>query len=237
MKATEIKRELIALSDPVKREFLPRFFKAGPGEYGEGDLFLGVTVPKQRMIVKKYRSLPMEEIRALLYDEYHECRLTALLFLVRIFGKSKSEEERKEIYDFYIEHKSRINNWDLVDLSARDIVGGYLWNKPRDLLYRLARTDHLWSQRISIIATCYFIKKKDFTDTFSISDILLNHPHDLIHKAVGWMLREAGKEDMNALLSYLTDHNRYSRMPRTMLRYAIEKFPEPVRIDFLKGHI
>lgn len=237
MTAAEIKKELLDLSDPEKKEFLPYFFKTGSGQYGEGDLFIGVVVPQQRKLVKKYKSLPFPEVEKLLSDPYHECRLTGLLFLVEQFNKTKNEEQRKAIYDFYIAHADRINNWDLVDLSCRDIVGGYLWDKSRDPLYTFARTEHLWLQRISIISTYYFIKRNDFKDTFSISDILTDHPHDLIHKATGWMLREAGKMNQEALHCYLTDNARYRKMPRTMLRYAIEKYPENIRKQFLKGEI
>lgn len=237
MTSSIIKEELFALSDPAKKEFLPYFFKTGKGEYGEGDQFIGVVVPQQRQLVKKYKSLPIDEIEKLLNDDYHECRLTALLFLVEMFNKSKKEEERKKIYDFYIAHADQINNWDLVDLSARDIVGGYLWDKPREPLTRFAKTDHLWLQRISIIATYYFLKRDDYEETFQISLLLLNHPHDLIHKATGWMLREVGKRNYEALYQFLTEENCYQKMPRTMLRYAIEKFEEEVRQNFLKSKI
>lgn len=230
-----IKEELLSLSDPEKKEFLPYFFKTGPGQYGEGDRFIGVVVPQQRLLVKLHKVMELSELELLLNDEYHECRLTALLFLVNMFNKSKEENERKRFYDFYISHVDRINNWDLVDLSARDIVGGYLWDKSREDLYRFAQQDYLWLQRISIVATYYFIKRDDFIDTFNISTMLMNHKHDLIHKAVGWMLREAGKMSPEALDQYLKEDDRYTSMPRTMLRYAIEKYPEYERKAFLQS--
>ena len=237
MNAEIIKEELFKLADPQKKEFLPYFFKTQKGQYGEGDMFIGVVVPAQRALVKKYKEMHVDEISKLLFYDYHECRMTALLFLVNMFNKAKDEKRREEIYDFYIAHADRINNWDLVDLSARDIVGGYLFDKSRAPLYDFAKMQHLWLQRISIIATYYFIKKGDLKDTFAISNLLIDHPHDLIHKATGWMLREAGKHDFEALYSYLLEDSRYNKMPRTMLRYAIEKFPEETRQQFLKGKI
>jgi len=238
MTAKEIKQELFELSDEQKREFLPYFFKTKEGQYGYGDKFIGVIVPKQRALVKKHRTLKLSEIQILLDDEYHECRLTALMFLIENFKKArKLPKEQKNIYDFYIANYQRINNWDLVDLSAPNIVGEYLLDKDYDVLKNYANTDHLWLQRISIIATLAFIRKNRFTPTFEISKILLNHPHDLIHKAVGWMLREVGKRDFDAEYQFLTESNRYKTMPRTMLRYAIEKFPEKLRQDFLQSKI
>lgn len=237
MNAEIIKKELLALSDPEKRAFLPHFFKTGKGGYGEGDKFIGVVVPKQRELIKKYKVLELEEVEKLLTDEYHECRLTALLFLVNMFTKFKDEHARKEIYEFYIAHVDYINNWDLVDLSARDIVGGYLFDKDRNILKKYAKENHLWLQRISIISTYFFIREREFEETFAISDLLINHPHDLIHKATGWMLREVGNRDFNALYQHITQDNRYQKMPRTMLRYTIEKFPEELRKQFLRGEI
>lgn len=235
--ANEIKQALFQLSDPQKKEYLPYFFKTGKGEYGEGDLFIGVVVPLQRQLVKKYKTMALEEIEILLNDAYHECRLTALLFLVNMFNRSKDPRERQQFYDFYIARVDNINNWDLVDLSARDIVGGYLWDKSREPLYKFAREEHLWLQRISIVSTYYFLKREDYRDTLALSDILLHHPHDLIHKAVGWMLREVGKMAPEVLHHYLIEMHRYQKMPRTMLRYAIEKYPEETRQDFLKNRI
>lgn len=235
MNAATIKKELFALSDPQKKEFLPYFFKTGKGQYGEGDQFIGVVVPLQRQLVKKYNTLDFNEIALLLTDPYHECRLTGLLFLVQMFNKSKDLAFRKTIYDFYIAHVDYINNWDLVDLSARDIVGGYLWSQSKEALLEYAKSGHLWLQRISMIATYYFIKKNDFEYTFKVSDILITHSHDLIHKVTGWMLREVGNINHQALEDYLLYEKRYAKMPRTMLRYAIEKFEETERQAFLKG--
>ncbi len=233
--AEAIKNELFTLSDPQKKEFLPYFFKTGKGQYGEGDLFIGVVVPLQRALVKEYKSLSFNEIEKLVQDPYHECRLTGLLFLVQMFNKSKDPEFRKTIFNFYIDHVDYINNWDLVDLSARDIVGGYLWDKPKEVLMSYAKSNHLWLQRISIVSTYYFLKRDDFEYTFKISDLLMGHPHDLIHKATGWMLREVGKRNEQSLTEYLLSHQKYQKMPRTMLRYAIEKYEESERQAFLKG--
>ncbi|MDR0830961.1 MAG: DNA alkylation repair protein [Prevotellaceae bacterium] len=238
MTANEIKNELFVLSDEQKREFLPYFFKTKEGQYGFGDKFIGVVVPKQRALVKKYKTLQLSEIQILLNDEYHECRLTALLFLVENFKNAKKDLAlQKKIYNFYIANYQRINNWDLVDLTAPNIVGEYLLDKNSDELITFAHSENLWLQRISIVATYTFIRQNRFEQTFEIAKILLNHPHDLIHKAVGWMLREAGKRDYDAELEFLLENDRYKTMPRTMLRYAIEKFNEPLRQDFLKGKI
>ena len=238
MTAFQIKQELFALADEQKREFLPYFFKTGEGQYGYGDKFIGVVVPKQRALIKQYKALELTEIEILLNDEYHECRLTALLFLVEMYKKNKNNpEQQKSIYQFYIANFQRINNWDLVDLSAPYILGNYLLDKNYDELLHYAASDHLWTQRIAIISTLEFIRAERFEPTFEISKILLNHSHDLIHKAVGWMLREVGKKDYNAEYQFLTEENRYQKMPRTMLRYAIEKFPENIRQKFLKGKI
>lgn len=237
MTAELLKQELFQIADPQKEAFLPYFFKTGKGQYGEGDKFIGVVVPKQRALVKKYKTLEFKEIDSLLTDEYHECRMLALFFLVEKFKKSKDENERENIYTYYIGKADRINNWDLVDLSAKDIVGAFLWNKSKEPLYKYAQTNHLWLQRISIISTFYFIQHKSYTDTLVIARILLNHPHDLIHKAVGWMLREVGKRDFDILLQFLLEDSRYKVMPRTMLRYSIERFPEVLRQQFLKGLI
>ncbi|MDR3326859.1 MAG: DNA alkylation repair protein [Prevotellaceae bacterium] len=237
--ASQIKRELFALSDEQKREFLPYFFKTKEGQYGYGDKFIGVVVPKQRELVKKYKSLELPEIEILLKDEYHECRLTALLFLVEIFRQTKKDTVlQKSYYDFYISHYQHINNWDLVDLSAPLICGKYLLNETdRDDLQKFAQSDNLWLQRISIISTYTFIKNHQFEDTFEVAKILLHHRHDLIHKATGWMLREVGNRDFESEYNFLTADSRHKTMPRTMLRYSIEKFPEELRQKFLKGNI
>jgi len=231
MTVKEIQRELESFSAPEKKERLPYFFKTGKGQYGEGDKFLGVVVPDTRTIAKKYKAIPFEEIKKLLENEYHECRLCALLILVERFKKARGEE-RKEIVDFYLSHTSRINNWDLVDLSARDIVGEYLLNKDRSDLYKLAESDLLWDQRIAVVATFAFIRRGDLDDIFALSEKLLKHKHDLMHKAIGWMLREAGKKDKDRLCLFL-DHF-HKEMPRTMLRYSIEKFTPEERAHYMK---
>jgi 3-methyladenine DNA glycosylase AlkD len=216
-----------------KAEFLPRFFKCGPGEYGAGDIFLGVVVPEQRKIAKKYSALDLSEIKKLLENKFHEARLTALLILVEQFGKADAKQ-KKAIFNFYLKNTKKINNWDLVDLSAPKIVSAYLLeNKSeRKILYKLAKSKNLWERRIAIIGTYAFIRDKQFEDTFKISELLLADKHDLIHKAVGWMLREAGNRNLGAEEKFLQKH--YRAMPRTMLRYAIEKFPEQKRKIYLK---
>lgn len=237
MKAQEIKSELLSMYNAEKKQILQRFFKTGKGEYGEGDQFLGITVPQIRVIVKREKTLEISEIQMLLSDEYHECRMIALFFLVELYEHAKSEEAKQDLYRFYIQHVDYINNWDFVDLTAYKIVGAYLWDKDRSDLYSFAKQNHLWLQRISIVSTYYFIREKDFSTTFDVANLLINHKHDLIHKAVGWMLREVGKRDYRSEYIYLTENKRYKIMPRTMLRYAIEKFPEDIRQEFLKGKI
>lgn len=227
----EIRKELEAYIDPVKREYLPNFFKTGKGQYGEGDKFLGVVVPNTRLVAKKHKEEPFEVMAGLLLSEWHECRLCALLMLVERFKKS-GEKERKVIYDFYLTQTARINNWDLVDLSAPYIVGEYLKDKPREDLYRLADSTLLWDQRIAVVATITLIRNGDFIDILRLSELLLRHPHDLMQKAVGWMLREMGKRDKDLLLQFL---DKYAReMPRTMLRYSIEKLTEEERKHYMK---
>lgn len=229
--AAEIQRELETYIDPVKREYLPRFFKTGEGEYGEGDRFLGVVVPNTRIVAKKYKDADFEVVKELLQSPWHECRLCALLILVERFKKS-GEAERKKIYDFYLSQTARVNNWDLVDLSAPTIVGGYLLDKPRNDLYRLAESPLLWDQRIAVVATYTLIKNDDFIDILSLAELLLHHPHDLMHKATGWMLREMGKRQKDLLCQFLDKHHKV--MPRTMLRYSIEKFDEDERRYYMK---
>lgn len=230
-RAEEIQRELEQYIDPVKREYLPRFFKTGKGQYGEGDKFLGVVVPNTRIVAKRHKDAPFEVMAALLQSEWHECRLCALLMLVERFKKS-DEKGKKVIYDFYLTQTARINNWDLVDLSAPGIVGEYLKDKPRQDLYRLADSPLLWDQRIAVVSTYTLIRNHDLIDILSLSERLLHHKHDLMHKAVGWMLREMGKRDKDLLVQFLEKH--CTVMPRTMLRYAIEKFPEEERREFMK---
>ena len=225
-------KEITARADASQVEGLSRFFKTGPGQYGEGDKFLGIKVPVTREVVKAcWRETGLQDLEECIASEYHEVRLAALLALVELFRHNKSKQ--KEYVDFYLAHTDRINNWDLVDLSCYPLLGVWLLDKDRQLLYDLARYGKtIWEQRIGIVSTMTFIRHGQLQDTFDIADILLHHPHDLIHKAVGWLLREAGKRDKEALVAYLEP--RYLTMPRTMLRYAIEKFPEAERQQYLK---
>ena len=228
-------QEMLERSDSSQVEGLSRFFKTGPGQYGEGDCFLGIKVPVTREVVKScWSSVGFDEIEECLASRYHEIRLAALLSLVQIFSHSKKDRARqKECVDFYLAHTDAINNWDLVDLSCYPLLGEWLLDKERSVLYDLARNGKsIWEQRIGIVSTMAFVRRGQIDDTFAISDILLHHPHDLIHKAVGWLLREAGKRDKAALVAYLEP--RFRTMPRTMLRYAIEKFPEEERKAYLK---
>ena len=230
-KTKEIQQELEQYIDPVKREYLPNFFKTGKGQYGEGDKFLGIVVPNTRMVAKRHKDVPFEVIAELLQSEWHECRLCALLMRVERCKKC-AEKGKIEIFDFYLSQTSRINNWDLVDLSAPGIVGEYLKDKPRDVLYRLAGNELLWDQRIAVVSTYTLIKNDDFIDILALSEHLLNTRHDLMQKAVGWMLREMGKRNKDLLVQFLEKYCKV--MPRTMLRYAIEKFPEEERKEFMK---
>ena len=211
---------------------LARFFKTGPGEYGEGDRFLGIRVPVVRRCAREHIELPLRSVRALLKSPYHEERLLALLLMVLQF-KRADEAGQRALYELYLSHTKWINSWDLVDLSACHIVGAWLEGRNRHPLRRLARSSSLWERRIAILATFHYIKQDDFTDTLAIATILLHDPHDLMHKAVGWMLREAGKRDQAVEERFLKTHCR--TMPRTMLRYAIERFPEPLRQSYLAG--
>ena len=232
MTADFILQELLSVADPKKANFLQGFFKTGKGQYAEGDVMLGIIVPITRNIVKVNPDLPFKEIQILLDSEYHEARLAGLLFLVKQFKKAKKEEERKEIFDFYLKNARKANNWDLVDVTCRDVIGIFLLDKDRDILYQLAESDNLWEQRIAIVSTWTFIKNKQYYDTLAISEKLLNHKHDLIHKAVGWMLREVGKKDKETLVDFLEIH--YKQMPRTALRYAIEHFSPEEKAYFMK---
>ena len=233
--AKQVEEELLRHADPKKEAILSRYFKAVPGGYGEGDLFLGINVPQQRAIVRQYRGISLGEMIPLIQSPYHECRLTALFILVGIYNAAKSHEVRKATVDFYLEHISYINNWDLVDSSAPHILGAWLFDNDKTMLYDLAQSENLWLQRIAIISTHYFIKKGSYHDTIALAAILLSHHHDLIHKAVGWMLREVANKDQPAAENFLC--SRYQQMPRTMLRYAIEKFDSERRVQYLKGLI
>ena len=228
----QLQNDLQALGSPEKAAFLSRFFKTGIGQYGAGDLFLGVTMPEIRMLVKKYKYLPIDDWKQLIYSPFHEFRMAALIGLMQRFQQSKKEENtQKTIFELYLTHLNYINNWDLVDVTCRDIVGAFLLNKDRSILYELAQSSHLWSQRVAIVSTWYFIARHQFADTIRISELLLTHKHDLIHKAVGWMLREIGKRDELTLVEFLDTHVK--QMPRTALRYAIERFPESTRKYYL----
>lgn len=214
----------------VSPEKAAMFFKTGPGDYAEGDLFIGVTVPNIRKVAKQYPDLGEAQLRRLLQSKINEERLLALIILVGQYERGDFQEKQR-CFDFYCKHLKHVNNWNLVDLSAHYIVGDYLWDKKRDLLLELARSEDLWERRVAIVATWYFIKKDDLKWTFRIGKLLMRDTHDLIHKAVGWMLREAGKRDEAALMAFLDNHA--TRMPRTMLRYAIEKFDERQRKHYL----
>lgn len=209
-----------------------RYFKTGPGQYGEGDRFLGVTVPQVRRVAREFRELPPADVAALLRSPWHEERLCALVLLVRRFERG-DDDERRKIFDLYLGSTAHVDNWDLVDLSAPRIVGAWLQERSRAPLFRLARSRRLWERRIAILATAHFIDRSDFADALALSELLLDDGHDLMHKAVGWMLREVGKRDVAALEAFLEAHR--ARMPRTTLRYAIERFPEAKRRRFLHG--
>jgi 3-methyladenine DNA glycosylase AlkD len=232
MTAAMMKARLRRFADKEKAEVLRGFFKTGPGQYGEGDLFLGVAVPSVRKVAREFRGAPLEEITKLLPSAWHEERLLALLMLVDRFATGDDGLKTK-IYRLYLRNTRYINNWDFVDLTAPNIVGAYLEDKSRKQLYAFARSKDLWKRRISILATFAFIRRNDFVDTLGISELLLADGHDLMHKAVGWMLREVGKRSLSAEEKFLKRH--YKTMPRTMLRYAIERFPEAKRQKYLKG--
>lgn len=231
MRATDIRRELQNLADPKKAMTLQRFFKTGPGQYGEGDAFLGITVPQSRQVAKKYLGLSFQEVNVLLDSSIHEERLVALLILVYKYAHA-SDKEKSDIVRFYLDNIKQVNNWDLVDLSAPTILGSFLMENDRSVLYRLAKSSNIWERRIAILATMQFIKNGEFSDTLKLAAILLRDDHDLIHKAVGWMLREVGKRDLALGEAFLDRH--YRAMPRTTLRYAIERFPERKKRRYMK---
>lgn len=234
MTATTPREKLYALADHERAAALQRFFKTGPGEYAEGDRFIGVRVPQIRQLVKAHAATPLPDLQRMLYSPVHEERLLALLLMVHQF-QCGDAALRKTLYELYLVSTDVINNWDLVDASAEHIVGGWLFGRSRKPLYKLARSRSLWERRIAIMATFHFIKCGEFTETLRLAELLLGDGHDLIHKAVGWMLREVGKRDLAAEEAFLQQH--YREMPRTMLRYAIEKFPERRRLAYLKGYI
>ncbi|MCX6791919.1 MAG: DNA alkylation repair protein [Candidatus Gottesmanbacteria bacterium] len=226
-----VQSDLQKLANKEKAKLLARYFKTGKGEYAEGDKFIGLTVPQVRAIAKIYRDLPLRDVEKLFHSTIHEFRLTALIILTEKF---KRAEHKKEIVDVYVKNTKYINNWDLVDLSSHEILGTFLLNKPRKILYTLAKSKNIWERRIAVISTFAFLRKHDVSDSLALAEILLHDTHDLIHKAVGWMLREAGKRDEKTLVDFLAKH--YRVMPRTMLRYAIEKFPPAIREKYLKGN-
>jgi 3-methyladenine DNA glycosylase AlkD len=230
----ELKKTIRANANKDHAKTMQWFFKTGKGEYGEGDKFVGIKVPVQRKIAKQFGGLDLKDLQKLLNSQIHEERLISLLILVEKYDKA-NEKVKEKIYSFYKKNTRKINNWDLVDLSAPKIMGIHLLNRDKQILYKFAHSKNLWEKRISIISTYSFIKNHDFKTTLEISDILLNDDHDLIHKAVGWMLREVGKQDLITLEKFLK--SRYNKMPRTMLRYSIEKFPEKKRKKYLKGEI
>ncbi len=231
---SKIQDELKQISNKEIAEHSQRFFKTGKGQYGYGDIFLGIRVPVLRKLAKIYSQISIDDAAQLLTSKFHEQRLLSLLILVAIFKKA-NDKDRKSIYTLYLENTKYINNWDLVDLSAEHIVGAWLYQADKKPIYKLAESEILWERRISIMSTFHYIKHNEFTDSLKISKILLHDKEDLIHKAVGWMLREIGKRDIVTEEKFLKKH--YLKMPRTMLRYAIEKFPQSKRKRYLKGTI
>jgi 3-methyladenine DNA glycosylase AlkD len=229
----QIKKDIQQKANPEKAVILARFFKTGKGEYGEGDIFIGVTIPNIRTIAKKYANIPLNTIQQLLNNPVHELRVTGVIILVNKFKKA-TEAEREKIYNFYIKNFKNINNWDLVDLSCHHIVGEFLLDKQekRKILYEWAKSNDLWTKRIAVISTFDFIRNKQFDECLHIAELLLNDKHDLIHKAVGWMLRETGKRNQEVEEKFLRKH--YKKMPRTMLRYSIEKFDKNKKAFYMK---
>jgi 3-methyladenine DNA glycosylase AlkD len=234
MSLEKLKSSVLEAKNPEKIKIYQNFFKTGKGEYGEGDIFYGLSVPQSRKIAKKYFSIPLQKTLSLLNSKIHEERLISLLILVEKFENSDISQKEKIVSE-YLKNTKKINNWDLVDLSAPKILGSFLLNKKRSVLYKLANSKNLWEKRISIVSTYAFIKQNQFQDTLRISEILLEDKHDLIHKATGWMLREVGKKSPETLKNFLKYH--YKTLPRTTLRYSIEKFPESERLKYLKGEI
>lgn len=229
----DLRRELKKLSNKKRALVMQRFFKTAEGEYGYGDIFIGLTVPDSRRLAVKYKDMPFDEIYKLLRSEIHEERLIALLILVYNFQKEEMLQRR--IYEFYLKNTKFVNNWDLVDLSSDKIVGGYLIDKPKDVLFRLAKSTNIWERRIAMISTYNFIKNDMFDDALSIAETLIEDKNDLIQKAVGWMLREVGNRDLKTEEKFLKKH--YKNMGRTALRYSIEKFPEKTRQSYMIGSV
>jgi len=227
--------EIRALANKEIAKHSLRFFKTAKGEYGHGDIFLGVRTPQIRLIAKKHIGISTTEMKTLIKSKYHEERLLGLIILVNKYSKAKDEKSKNQLYKIYVSSFKYVNNWDLVDVTCPHIIGKHLMDNDRSILYSWAKSDDLWTKRIAIVSTHWFIRKNDLDDTFKIAEMLLNDEHDLIHKAVGWMLREAGKRDLEKEETFLKKY--YKNMPRTMLRYSIEKFPEPKRQKYLKGTI
>ena len=223
----KIYNALVARSDEEKKIVLPRFFKTGKGQYGEGDMFLGVTVPNIREVAKEFKVVNFDVIEELIHSPWHEMRMCALLILVN----NSKKEVTKDTFDFYLSQTKFINNWDLVDLSAPQITGRFLLDKSREILYKLAESDMLWDNRIAIVSTLTFIRNNDLDDTYKLSLKMMHHKHDLMHKAIGWMLREAGKRDTKRLYDFVQEYKGI--MPRTMLRYSIEKFDKETRKELM----
>jgi 3-methyladenine DNA glycosylase AlkD len=230
----EVRAQLERLADPRRAEALQRYFKTGPGEYGEGDVFVGIKVPLLRKLAKQLGELPLGEIEALLKSAVHEERFLALLLLIRAYARA-DESGRERIYALYLANTEHVNNWDLVDVSAEHIVGAHLLDKSKEPLYALARSESLWERRIAVLSTFHYIKRGRFDESLKIAALLLSDGQDLIHKAVGWMLREVGERDVRVEERFVRRH--HGRMPRTMLRYAIERFPEGKRQAYLKGTV
>ena len=236
MKASDVKKELRKYASKKRKTANKWFFKTGYGEYGEGDRFIGVSMPDLRKVANEFADLSLVEVKKLLSSLIHEERMTALVILTYVFKKAEKEVEKKRIYDFYLKNKKYINNWDLVDVSTHKIVGAYLLTQPkkeRAILKKLARSKSMWDRRIAMVATAMFIHAGELKDTFELSKMLLGDKEDLMHKAVGWMLREAGKKDLKMLEDFIKKN--YKKIPRTALRYAIEKFPEKKRQKYLRG--
>jgi 3-methyladenine DNA glycosylase AlkD len=231
---TELRKRIKSLASSDIAKTMQWFFKTGKGEYGEGDVFAGLKVPTQRKVAREFKDLSLADLKELLRSKIHEERLISLLILVNNYERG-DEKEKKSIYTFYIKNRMGINNWDLVDLSAPKIVGKYLFDKDKSILFKFASSKNLWERRIAILSTYEFIRNHQYDTTLKIAKILVEDEHDLIHKAVGWMLREIGKKDLEVEESFLKKH--YKKMPRTMLRYAIEKFPETKRKKYLQGKI
>jgi|TARA_Y100000031_G_scaffold156411_1_gene210846 3-methyladenine DNA glycosylase AlkD len=227
----QLKKELKQVADPARARHESRYFKTGKGEYGEGDIFLGIKTAYKRKLAKKYSQLSLKDVEYLISSKFHDYRFIALVILINKYQKG-DKQEKKQIFNFYLKNTQHINNWDLVDISAPNIIGDYLLDKDRKILYKLVKSKSLWERRISVLATFRFIKENQFKDALKISEILLNDKHDLIHKAVGWMLRQVGKKDQMEEEKFLLKH--YQKMPRIMLRYAIERFKENKRQFYLK---